>query len=131
MNTTLETGSFSRTISLRVGPNEDITEAIEQACRDHAVTHAVIRGGLGSLIDAVLEVAPGEPPIEAKGLAVELLTLVGEVRPAADGTVRARLSGSVGDPKGRVFGGRFVSGANRVCVTMEIILQEWIPKLAG
>lgn len=131
MKTTVEAGSFSRTVSLRIGPNEDLTEAIEQACHDHGLTHAIVRSGIGSLIDAELEVAPDRPPIEVRGLAVELLTLVGEVRPAADGAVRARLSGSVGDPTGRVFGGRFVRGANRACVTLEVILQEWIPASAA
>lgn len=131
MNTTVEAGSFGRTVSLRIGPNEDLTEAIEQACQDHGLTHAVVRGGIGSLIDAELEVASNRPPIEVRGFAVELLTLVGEVRPAEDGRVRARLSGSVGDPTGRVFGGRFVRGVNRACVTLEVVVQEWIPEPAA
>lgn len=131
MKTTLETGCLGRAISLRIGPNEDLTEAVEQACRDHGVTHAMIRGAIGSLNGAFFELASGQPPIEARGIAVEVVTLVGEVRPAADGMVRANLSGLVGDDAGRVFGGRFVRGANRICVTMELIFQEWLPKSAA
>lgn len=130
MTTKVEAGMLGRTISLRVGPNEDVTEAIEQACREQKCPYAMVRSGLGSLIDAVLEIAPGKPPLEVRGLAVELLTLVGEVRPGANGASEARLSGSVGDPTGRVFGGRFVRGKNRACVTLEVILQEWIPAAA-
>lgn len=131
MKTTMETGWFGRTVSMRVGPNEDITEAIEQACREHGLTYAMVRGGIGSLSVAAFVAAPGQPLVEVTGIAIELLTLVGEVRPGDDGSARATLCGSVGDPEGRVFGGRFVRGANPVCVTMEIVLQEWVPTPAA
>jgi predicted DNA-binding protein with PD1-like motif len=127
MKTTLESGAFGRTISIRLAPNEDITEAIEAVCRQHHVTHAMVRAAVGSLAGAVLEVAAGQPPIAADGIALEMLSLVGEIRPTNDGVVQAQLSGLVGDTDGRVWGGRFVPGANRVCVTMEIVLQEWLP----
>jgi predicted DNA-binding protein with PD1-like motif len=127
MKSVVETGSFGRALSLRIGPNEDLVEAIEQACREHGIRRAGIRSGLGSLIDACLETGAGQPPLEVRGPAVEVLTLVGEVRPNADGRPEARLSGTVGDPQGAVFGGRLVRGRNPICVTAEVLLQEWLP----
>ena len=130
MNSQIEQGTYGRTISMRVAPNEDIAEVIEKACAAHGITHAAVRSGLGSLIDACLETG-GESVVEIQGPAVELLTLLGEVRPDAQGQPRARLSGTVGDTSGGVFGGRFVSGRNRICVTAEVVFQEWLPAARG
>ena len=55
------------------------------------------------------------------------ISLSGEVRAQADGSVVASLSGVVADPAGRVHGGVFVPGANPVCMTFEVTLEEWLP----
>ncbi|MEP9376387.1 PPC domain-containing DNA-binding protein [Aquabacter sp. CN5-332] len=128
----VEAGRTGRLLYARVRPNEDLVRSIEAVCRDHGITAALVRGSLGSLTEACLEV-PGGRQIQVSGAAVETLTLMGEVRPV-DGTPRARLSGTVSDADGRVFGGRFVEGRNPVCVTFEVALEEWIPSpppLAG
>jgi hypothetical protein len=41
--------------------------------------------------------------------------------------VRASLSGVVADPEGNVYGGPFVPGANPICMTFEVTLEEWLP----
>jgi hypothetical protein len=63
-----------------------------------------------------------------EGPAVEIVSLAGEVRAQADGSVVASLSGVVADPAGRVHGGVFVPGANPVCMTFEVTLEEWLPE---
>lgn len=130
MQSIATSGSFGRALSLRIGPNEDLVEAIEQACQAHQIRHAMIRSALGSLIDASLETAADKPPLLVRGPAVELLTLVGDVRPDAGGKLEARLSGTVGNPDGAVFGGRLTRGGNPVCATAEVFLQEWLPAAA-
>jgi predicted DNA-binding protein with PD1-like motif len=128
MKSIAERGSFGRTLSVRITPNEDLVEAIEQVCDELGVERAMVRSGLGSLTDGCLESRAGAPPLKIAGPAVELLTLVGEVHRNTEGRAEARLSGTVGDPDGAVFGGRFVRGLNPVCVTAEIVLQEWLPE---
>ena len=51
----------------------------------------------------------------------------GEVRAQPDGSLRASLSGVVADPRGEVHGGPFVPGANPICMTFEVTLEEWLP----
>jgi predicted DNA-binding protein with PD1-like motif len=127
MSCVVETGTFGRTVSLRIAPNEDMTEAIERACAENGVARAAVRGGIGSLIDACLETGRGRDPVDVLGPAVEVLVLTGEVRPDESGRPSAFLGGTVADTVGRIFGGRFVPGKNRVCVTAEVVFQEWLP----
>lgn len=88
--------------------------------------NAFVRGALGSLVDACLYARGGEVR-QLEGPAVEIVSLAGEVRAQADGSVVASLSGVVADPAGRVHGGVFVPGANPVCMTFEVTLEEWLP----
>jgi predicted DNA-binding protein with PD1-like motif len=127
MQSVTTSGSFGRALSLRIGPGEDLVEAIERACAVHRIRHAVIRSALGSLNDASLDVGKDKPPLAVHGPAVELLTVVGDVRPNAEGEPEARLSGTVGSPAGAVYGGRLRRGNNPVCATIEVFLQEWLP----
>lgn len=121
----VEAGRTGRLLYARVRPNEDLVRSIEAICRDHGLRAALVRGSLGSLTEACLEL-PGGRQVQVSGAAVETLTLMGEVR-TIDGAPHARLSGTVSDAEGRIFGGRFVEGRNPVCVTFEIALEEWIP----
>jgi len=50
------------------------------------------------------------------------------VRCQDDGSLRACLSGVVADTTGQVHGGPFVAGANPVCITFELTLEEWLPQ---
>ena len=65
-----------------------------------------------------------------RGPAIEIVSLAGEVRTQPDGSTRAAISGVVADTEGRLFGGPFVAGANSVCVTFEVTLEEWLPSSA-
>lgn len=49
------------------------------------------RQGIRSLVDACLRTADGRY-LEVKGPAVEIVSLAGEVRPVADGSLRAALT---------------------------------------
>ena len=127
MESIVEAGSYGRTVSVRLAPNEDVAEAIGEVCRTCGITQAVVRSGVGSLIDACIESGNDGSWLAVQGPAVELLSLCGDVRPDEQGHPRATLVATVGDPTGAVFAGRLAYGQNRICVTAEVVLQEWLP----
>jgi len=47
-----------RVASVRLGPNEDLVEALDQAAAQLGFRRALVRSGLGSLIDATFVGAP-------------------------------------------------------------------------
>jgi uncharacterized protein len=112
-----------RVASVRVAPNEDLLEALDQAAAQLGFRRALVRSGLGSLIDATIAGADGKPR-RIQGPAVELLSLSGEISLDEGGVEPAGVSGVVGDPTGAVWAGRFVRGLNPVCVTIEAVLEE-------
>ena len=123
--TTFEAGSLGRIAVVRIRPNEDLVTAVEAACREHRLAHAIVRSAVGSLVDAVLE--GGDRTLEIAGPGIEILTLSGEVRSDRAGAPEADLRGTIADGKARVYGGRFQRGANPICITVELVLQEWLP----
>jgi predicted DNA-binding protein with PD1-like motif len=125
----LEPGRFGRLALIRLKPNEDLVEGLEAACAEAGITAAVVRSAVGSLVDAVLGYGSGESAgvTSVEGPGIEILTLTGELLPGPDGKPRALLSGSVSDPEARVYGGTFLRGANPICITLELVLQEWLP----
>ena len=114
-----------RVASVRLGPNEDIVESLEQAGAQLGFRRALVRGGLGSLIDAAFEGTGGEPR-RIEGPAVEILSMSGEIS-LEQGVEAAGIWGVVGDPTGAVWAGRFVRGLNLVCITVEAVLEELVP----
>jgi uncharacterized protein len=122
----VERGCMGRVAYGRVAPNEDLVQSVEKLCVAQGFRHAFVRGALGSLIDACLERGDGSCQV-IRGPAAEVVSLAGEVRPQPDGSLQAALTGVVVDTQGRVFGGPFVAGANPVCVTFEVTLEEWLP----
>jgi uncharacterized protein len=121
-----ESGSMGRVAYARISPNEDLVQSVEKVCIGQGFKNAFVRGALGSLVDAALLREDGLVT-HVKGPAVEIVSLAGEVRTTGDGSVRAALSGVVADPSGQVYGGPFVSGANIICITLEVTLEEWLP----
>ena len=109
--------------SVRLGPNEDLVEALDQAAAQLGFRRALVRSGLGSLIDATFVGAEGRPR-RIDGPAVEILSLSGEISVEEDGIEPAGISGIVGDPTGAVWAGRFARGLNPVCITIEAVLEE-------
>ena len=122
----VEGGSMGRVAYARIAPNEDLVHGVEKLCLVEGFRNAFVRGALGSLVDACLGTADGRY-LAVKGPAVEIVSLAGEVRTSDDGAVRASLSGVVADPEGNVYGGPFVAGANPICMTFEVTLEEWLP----
>ena len=120
-----EEGSLGRIAVVRLRPNEDLVTAVEAACREHGLNHALVRSAVGSLVDAELQA--GQTVLQVPGPGIEILTLAGEVRPDATGSLTADLRGTIADGKARVYGGRFRRGANPICITLELVLQEWLP----
>lgn len=113
---------IGRVASVRLAPNEDLVGGLQRAADDLGFSHAIVRSGLGSLIDAAFAAPSGAPPRLVRGPAVELVSLVGEI--SADG---ADLGGVVGDPAGSVHAGHFLAGHNPVLVTVEAIMEEILP----
>ena len=120
-----EAGHLGRIAVIRIRPNEDLVTAVEAAAREHGLSHAIVRSAVGSLVDASLEA--GEKTVEVPGPGIEILTLSGELRPGKEGELQANLSGTIADGKAQVYGGRFRRGANPICITLELVLQEWLP----
>jgi predicted DNA-binding protein with PD1-like motif len=124
----VESGHYGRLVVARLKPNQDLVESLENKCLEQGIGRAIIRGVVGSLIDACLERGHGntirEQPIPGPG--VEILNVFGEIDlrdPASPNTV---LSGIVADTKGQMFAGRFRRGANLSFITIEASLQEWV-----
>lgn len=122
----VESGRMGRVAYARIAPNEDLVQGVEKLCLAHGFRNAFVRGALGSLVDACVGTLDGGCR-HVRGPAVEIVSLAGEVRSQADGSLVATLSGVVADTDGRVHGGPFVAGANPICMTFEVTLEEWLP----
>lgn len=120
-----EAGRVGKVVYARMAPNEDLVQGLEKICIAQGLRHALVRSGLGSLVDAQLQLSGGQRQAVA-GPAVEVLGLYGEVGVQADGSMRADLAGLVVDAAGRVLSGAFVAGANPVFATFEVTLEEWL-----
>ncbi|WP_082855255.1 PPC domain-containing DNA-binding protein [Paraburkholderia phytofirmans] len=124
----VESGHYGRLVVARLKPNEDLIESLENKCLEHGIGRAIIRGVVGSLVDASLERGHGnttcEQPISGPG--VEILNVFGEIDLRDRAYPNTVLSGIVADTKGQMFAGRFRRGANLSFITIEVSLQEWI-----
>lgn len=116
----IEEGRLGRVAVLRLKPNEDLVGGVEAAAAAQGFRHAVVRTAVGSLVDAALGYGAGRRTAVA-GPGIEILTLAGEIR---DGL--ADLRGTISDSDARVYGGRFLKGENPICITLELVLQEWV-----
>jgi predicted DNA-binding protein with PD1-like motif len=120
----VQSGRLGRLVIARLKPNEDIIESAEALCSSHGIHLAVIRGGLGSLIDARLNYLGrhGMKTIDVPGPGVEILSISGEIA-----TGQSRLQAVVADADGNIFAGRLERGRNLSFITVEMTLQEWLP----
>ncbi|WP_428696554.1 PPC domain-containing DNA-binding protein [Stappia sp.] len=128
-NVEIERGRTGRIFYARVHPNEDLVQGVEKICLREGVERCFLRGSLGSLTDACVSLSTGKIRV-LRGPAVEVVGLAGEVLPDEDGNPVATLVGLLATPDGTVAGGRFVAGQNPVCVTFEIVLEEWLAEPA-
>ncbi|WP_034292888.1 PCC domain-containing protein [Herbaspirillum sp. RV1423] len=107
-----------RIILARIRPDQDLTMAIEEACRMHGFKNAAIRGSVGSIIGAEFE----DGRI-VEDLATEILVREGRVCSGPDG-LRARLDIALIDPRGHVCQGVLARGRNPVLICFELVLEE-------
>jgi predicted DNA-binding protein with PD1-like motif len=108
----------SRAFAMRLRPNQDFAGALESFCREHRITRAKIRGGVGSTIGARFTDGSFIEPF-----ATELAITSGHIAPGANGTMEAALDVALIDYTGVVGEGRLVRGDNPVLMTMELVLE--------
>ena len=125
-----EDGRFGRLAIVRLKPNQDLVEGIAAAAAEAGIACGVVRAAVGSLVDAALGYGEAENTsiVTVEGPGIEILTLAGELRPDENGRARALLQGTISDADAKVYGGTFLRGANPICITLELVLQEWIPE---
>lgn len=108
----------TRVIALRLRPNQDFAGAIEACCRDHGISHARLRGGVGSTIGAHFvdgRIAPN--------FATEVYIRSGTVAPGPDGHLQATLDVGLIDYTGFIAEGRLARGRNPVLMTFELAIE--------
>jgi len=121
----LNKGQMGRVAIVRLRPNQDLCEAVVAACGLAGFDYAMVKSAVGSLNNAMLNTANGD--IRHDGIGIEILSLNGDVCLDQNGDLIANLSGIISRPDQQVFGGRFVKGENIICITIELVLQEWLP----
>jgi predicted DNA-binding protein with PD1-like motif len=117
-------GRLGRLVIARLKPNEDIIDSAEALCKEHGIHLAVVRGGLGSLIDGQLSYQGREGMIKipVEGPGVEILSISGEIISG-----ESRLQAVLADADGKLYAGRLERGKNLTFITVELTLQEWLP----
>lgn len=108
----------ARALALRLAPNADVCTSLEAICRQHGITRATLRGGVGSTVGAAFDDGRQVLPF-----VTELLVRAGRVRPDAHGAPVAEVDISLVDHTGGLADGRLQRGANPVLVTFEVVLD--------
>ena len=55
----IQAGRIGKVVYGRMAPNEDLVQGIEKLCIAQGLRHALVRCGLGSLVDACLDLPGG------------------------------------------------------------------------
>lgn len=120
----VQAGRLGRLVIARLKPNEDIIDSAEALCKEHGIQLAVVRGGLGSLIDGQLSYQgrDGLIKLQIEGPGVEILSISGEILSG-----ESRLQAVLADADGKLYAGRLERGNNLTFITVELTLQEWLP----
>jgi predicted DNA-binding protein with PD1-like motif len=108
----------SRAFALRLRPNQDFAEALENFCREQGIARARIHGGVGSTIGARFTDGRSVEPF-----ATELAITSGAIAPGGSGALEAELDIALVDYTGGIAEGRLIRGDNHVLMTMELILE--------
>lgn len=106
--------------ALRIGPNEDLCNALESFCREHNIQQAMIAGGVGSTVGATFQDGRIVEPF-----VTELLIRSGRIIRGEDGQEQAFIDIAIVDYLGGLAEGRLARGANPVLVTAEMILYPY------
>lgn len=110
------TGAGADALFVRIRPNEDVTMAVESACRDAGMRDADFAPSLGSLNAPVLTGQDGKNRA-LSSVGMEVLAFGGAVRGGV-----ATLDVIAVDEAGTPHEGRLARGLAPVCVTAEIVL---------
>jgi predicted DNA-binding protein with PD1-like motif len=108
----------SGAFALRLRPNQDVADAIENFCRERGIARARIHGGVGSTIGARFTDGRGVEPF-----ATELAITSGAIAPGGSGALEAELDIALVDYTGGIAEGRLSRGDNPVLMTMELVLE--------
>jgi predicted DNA-binding protein with PD1-like motif len=122
---TIEQGHTGRIFYVRIHPNEDLVQSLEKTFLESNLSRALVRTSVGSLAHCCLEYAGGKQ-IDLEGPAIEILNLNGEI--SCDPAQRpvTHINGMVMNMAGEFYAGRFVTGRNPACMTVEIVIEEWV-----
>ena len=101
-------------VALRLAPNQDLVETLEQAAAAAGFRHAAVQGGVASTNQARFTDAP--PTL---GFATELL-----VRHGIVGGPGTAIDIAIVDYTGAIGGGRLARGDNPVLMTFEGVLEQ-------
>lgn len=112
------TVTTGRAFALRLRPNQDFALAIEGFCRMRGISHARLRGGVGSIIGARFEDGRSVEPF-----ATEMAVVSGRVWPHPCHGVTAELDVFLVDHLGGTAEGRLKRGDNPVLMTIELVLE--------
>jgi len=123
--TVVEQGYTGRIFYIRIHPNEDLIQSLEKTFIESGLHRAIVRGSVGSLAHCSL-LRGTRDTLELDGPAIEIMNMNGEIRCDAAGNPVAQVSGVVMDLGGQFHAGRFTSGRNPACMTVEAVLEEWI-----
>jgi predicted DNA-binding protein with PD1-like motif len=107
---------------LRLKPYEDLVTALCNFCADQGVRRVAVLGCVGSLMHATL-LGPERRVRRVEGPGIEIVTAAGWVDREHPGL--GTLTLTVADREGSVSAGRAAAGGNPVCVTVELMVQEW------
>ena len=105
-------------LAVRVRPNVDFCTALEEICAAHGISHARVRGGVGSLIGAAFDDGRVIEPF-----ITEVFIEQGVIAPAEGGALCADVDIGLVDHTGQMAEGRLRRGHNPVLVTFELIIE--------
>jgi predicted DNA-binding protein with PD1-like motif len=105
-------------IAVAVRANEDLCTALENECGSRGITHAIVRGGVGSLIGASFDDGRLVKPF-----VTEVFIREGKLRLSALGELEAQIEVSMVDHTGGLHEGRLQRGDNPVLVTFELVIE--------
>jgi predicted DNA-binding protein with PD1-like motif len=123
--TTIEQGHTGRIFYVRIHPNEDLVQSLEKTFIEAGLSRAIVRSSVGSLAHCCLECGAGRQ-IDLPGPANEILNMNGELRSDGAGNPVSTVTGIVMGMDGTFHAGRFVSGRNPACMTVEAVIEEWV-----
>ena len=114
----LNSGPATKAVyALRLSPNIDVCNALEEFCQAKQIRRATILGGVGSTVGAVFDDGRIVEPF-----VTEMLISHGCVQRDANNQLIAEIDISMVDYKGGMSTGRLKRGENPVLVTFELVL---------